>query len=153
MHMHMQRKAHCLDLPRYCPSISNSLVLAVGTDVRGRSHRSNRSFHRYCCRGIEPLVSGVISPFPKIRLFPVFQLLHTTRLFPLRKSAFHRSLSSMAPAGRGRGKGGGSSRPQSREVTISKALSFLLRHGAKDEGVRIDEGGWVCVADVVCFNS
>lgn len=61
----------------------------------------------------------------------------------------------MEPAARGKfrgGKGGGSSRPQSRQVTVSKALSFLLRHGAKDEGVGIDEGGWANVADVVSFH-
>ena len=58
--------------------------------------------------------------------------------------------------GRGKGGGGGGGRggkhrqPQSREVTVSKALSFLLRHGAKDEGVQLDEGGWANVRDVVC---
>ncbi len=52
--------------------------------------------------------------------------------------------------GGGGGKGGKHRQPQSREVTISKALSFLLRHGAKDEGVQLDEGGWANVRDVVC---
>lgn len=36
-----------------------------------------------------------------------------------------------------------------REVVVSKALSFLLRHGGDEEGVGIDEGGWANVADVV----
>lgn len=36
-----------------------------------------------------------------------------------------------------------------KEVDISKGLSYLLRHGAKNEGVRVDEGGWANVADVV----
>ena len=36
-----------------------------------------------------------------------------------------------------------------KEVDISKGLSYLLRHGAKNEGVRLDEGGWANVADVV----
>lgn len=50
--------------------------------------------------------------------------------------------------GRG-GKGGGRRPPAMREVTISKALSFLLRHGGRDEGVEMDEGGWANVVDVV----
>ena len=36
-----------------------------------------------------------------------------------------------------------------KEVDISKGLSYLLRHGAKKEGIRLDEGGWANVADVV----
>ena len=52
--------------------------------------------------------------------------------------------------GGGGGRGGKHRQPQSREVTVSKALSFLLRHGAKDEGVQLDEGGWANVRDVVC---
>ncbi len=50
----------------------------------------------------------------------------------------------------GNGKGGGKP-PQSREVTVSRNLSYLLRHQAADEGIRLDEGGWACVADVVGF--
>lgn len=54
--------------------------------------------------------------------------------------------------GGGGGRGGGKHhrQPQSREVTVSKALSFLLRHGARDEGVQLDGGGWANVRDVVC---
>ena len=72
---------------------------------------------------------------------------------------FRRVMSTGNRRGGGRGKGGGGSgggkggkhrQPQSREVTVSKALSFLLRHGAKDEGVQLDEGGWANVRDVVC---
>lgn len=50
--------------------------------------------------------------------------------------------------GRG-GKSGGGRPPPSREVTISKALSFVLRHGAQAEGIELDEGGWANVADLV----
>ena len=39
----------------------------------------------------------------------------------------------------------------SREVEVSKSLSYLLRHAAKTEGIQLDEGGWVNVADVVGF--
>ena len=50
--------------------------------------------------------------------------------------------------------GGGSSKKgdagvTGREVTVSKAMSYLLRHGAEKEGVKIDEGGWVRVEDLV----
>ena len=52
-----------------------------------------------------------------------------------------------------RGRGGGSKRGDDgatgREVTVSKAMSYLLRHGAEKEGVKIDEGGWVRVEDLV----
>ena len=48
-----------------------------------------------------------------------------------------------------RGGGGGGPPSQSREVTVSKALSFVLRHGAEAEGIELDEGGWANVRDVV----
>lgn len=38
-----------------------------------------------------------------------------------------------------------------RDIEISKSLSYLLRHGAKTEGIQLDEGGWANVADVVGF--
>lgn len=55
------------------------------------------------------------------------------------------------PRGNGpRGRGGGpGSDPQSRETTISKAASYVLRHGAGKEGVRLDENGYANVADLV----
>lgn len=40
----------------------------------------------------------------------------------------------------------------SREIDISKNLSYLLRHGAESEGIELDEGGWASVADVVGFS-
>jgi 2'-phosphotransferase len=50
------------------------------------------------------------------------------------------------PRGDRRGGGGG---PPSREVTVSKALSYLLRHAAEREGLKIDSQGYANVADVV----
>ena len=44
---------------------------------------------------------------------------------------------------RGRPKGG-------REVTVSKAVSYLLRHGAEKEGLKMNAQGYANVADVVC---
>lgn len=50
--------------------------------------------------------------------------------------------------GRGRGKGRHSDQ-QSRETTISKAISFVLRHGAAKEGLKLDENGYANAADLV----
>ncbi|KAI9791662.1 MAG: hypothetical protein M1833_001482 [Piccolia ochrophora] len=53
----------------------------------------------------------------------------------------------MNPQGRqGSGKQG-----LDRTVTVSKALSFLLRHGAEKEGVQLDEEGYASVADVLAW--
>lgn len=59
--------------------------------------------------------------------------------------------SNRGPGGSSRGdkKAGSRRPPPTREVTISKNLSYLLRHNAKDEGIELDEGGWANVADVV----
>lgn len=55
------------------------------------------------------------------------------------------------PHGRGGrgGGGGGGSDAQSRETTISKVTSYVLRHGAAKEGVRLNENGYANVADLV----
>uniref|UniRef100_A0A7S4KUD4 2'-phosphotransferase n=1 Tax=Paramoeba aestuarina TaxID=180227 RepID=A0A7S4KUD4_9EUKA len=44
----------------------------------------------------------------------------------------------MAARERGRGR-----REEPREVQISKYMSYVLRHGAAKEGVKMDAGGWV----------
>lgn len=46
---------------------------------------------------------------------------------------------------------GGKGKSASREVEVSKSLSYLLRHGAKAEGIQLDEAGWANVANVVGF--
>ncbi|MCJ1264376.1 hypothetical protein MMC22_004247 [Lobaria immixta] len=58
------------------------------------------------------------------------------------------------PHGRGGrgGGGGGGSDAQSRETTISKATSYVLRHGAAKEGVRLDENGYANVADLLSWH-
>ena len=45
--------------------------------------------------------------------------------------------------------GGGVGQKPPREITVSKALSFLLRHGATTEGIEMDDAGFANVADVV----
>lgn len=48
--------------------------------------------------------------------------------------------------------GGGSGRgPMTREVQVSKKISWLLRHGAEKEGLKLGPGGYVNVKDVVCI--
>ena len=52
---------------------------------------------------------------------------------------------------RGGGSRGGSSRgPIPREVMISKKISWVLRHGAVKEGLKLDENGYANCADLVC---
>lgn len=58
----------------------------------------------------------------------------------------------MVRGGGGGGRGGGKGRhsdQQSRETTISKAISFVLRHGAAKEGLKLDENGYANAADLV----
>lgn len=42
--------------------------------------------------------------------------------------------------------------PEKRDVLISKALSYLLRHGAVKERLAIDNHGWVSVAQILAHN-
>ena len=94
---------------------------------------------------------------PQFNSLPLQEAVNRSLNLPLSFAFIRRAMStSNRRGGRGRGGGGGGGgrggkhrQPQSREVTVSKALSFLLRHGAKDEGVQLDEGGWANVRDVV----
>jgi 2'-phosphotransferase len=53
---------------------------------------------------------------------------------------------------RGDRRGGGGS-GLSREVQVSKKLSWLLRHGAEKEGLELGPGGYVNVQEVVCSST
>ncbi|KAK0249191.1 tRNA 2'-phosphotransferase [Friedmanniomyces endolithicus] len=56
----------------------------------------------------------------------------------------------MAPrGGRGGGGGGGNRAPLSRDVQVSKKISWLLRHGAEKEGLQLDSRGFLNVQDVL----
>ena len=56
--------------------------------------------------------------------------------------------------GRGGGRGG-----LPRDVQVSKKMSWLLRHGAEQEGLKLGDGGYVSVSDAVrsfrfpCFSA
>lgn len=54
----------------------------------------------------------------------------------------------MAPRGGGGRRGGGGG-PLPREVQVSKKLSWLLRHGASDEGLTLGPDGYVSLAAVL----
>ena len=49
------------------------------------------------------------------------------------------------------GRGGGSRNPanQPREVQVSRKVSWLLRHGASSEGLKLGKGGYASVADAL----
>ncbi len=49
----------------------------------------------------------------------------------------------------GAGGGGGGRPPPSREETVSRAMSYVLRHGAEKERLGIDEGGYVNCGELV----
>ena len=51
--------------------------------------------------------------------------------------------------GRGGRRGGRADGPPSREVTISKAMSYVLRHAADREGLRLDANGYARASDLV----
>lgn len=53
------------------------------------------------------------------------------------------------PDGARSGRNKRSSGPVPREITVSKKLSFLLRHGAEKQGLKLGVGGYVNVADVL----
>lgn len=50
--------------------------------------------------------------------------------------------------GRG-GRGGRNPRDMPREQQVSRKVSWLLRHGADAEGLKLGKGGYVSVADAV----
>lgn len=51
---------------------------------------------------------------------------------------------------RGRGRGGRNNRgPLPRNVQVSKKLSWLLRHGAESEGLKLDSSGFINLKDVI----
>lgn len=54
--------------------------------------------------------------------------------------------------GRG-GRGGGSRNPANlpREQQVSRKVSWLLRHGVAQEGLKLGKGGYVGVVDAVSF--
>ena len=47
------------------------------------------------------------------------------------------------------GRGGAGRDPLPREVVVSKKISYVLRHGAEKEGLKLDQRGYVNCADLV----
>ncbi|KAI9785134.1 MAG: hypothetical protein M1839_000772 [Geoglossum umbratile] len=54
--------------------------------------------------------------------------------------------------GGGRSGGRGGSSHSSREVVISKAVSFILRHGAEREGLQLDSAGYAIVEKLLAWH-
>ncbi|KAI4225632.1 MAG: hypothetical protein L6R36_003791, partial [Xanthoria steineri] len=54
----------------------------------------------------------------------------------------------MPARGGGRNKSGGARPPPSREETISKAMAYVLRHGAEKEKLKLDESGYINCQDL-----
>lgn len=55
--------------------------------------------------------------------------------------------------GRGGGGGGGGGGGMPREKQVSKKISWLLRHGAEKEGLKLGSGGYVGVKDAVSYSA
>lgn len=73
-----------------------------------------------------------------------------TRLHPV-ISFSHLNIHNMASSSKGRGKGRGQGRRnEDPDVQLSKTLSWILRHGAKGEGLEMRSDGYVKLDDLVC---
>lgn len=87
-------------------------------------------------------------------VFTCSSALHSTLRQPRRismaRDGERTERSERGRGGRGRNRGGTRDRaPMDRETQVSKKLSWLLRHGAEKEGLRLGRGGYVGLADVV----
>ncbi len=51
--------------------------------------------------------------------------------------------------GRNKSGGGGARPPPSREETVSKAMAYVLRHGAEKEKLKLDESGYISCEELV----
>ncbi|KAK3114751.1 tRNA 2'-phosphotransferase [Teratosphaeriaceae sp. CCFEE 6253] len=56
---------------------------------------------------------------------------------------------TLCRGGRGGGGGGGGRGPLPRNVQVSKKISWLLRHGAESEGLKLDAGGYLNCQEVL----
>lgn len=54
--------------------------------------------------------------------------------------------------GRNKSGGGGARPPPSREETISKAMAYVLRHGAEKEKLKLDESGYINCEELVSMD-
>ncbi|KAG8799243.1 hypothetical protein FRC16_005480 [Serendipita sp. 398] len=87
-----------------------------------------------------------------IRMIFRFRLLMRRVIFqtqpPLLLRRIHNSTVAMSSKGKGRGRGRG--RPnESPDVQLSKTLSYILRHGAKGEGLEMRSDGYVKLEDLL----
>lgn len=129
------------------------LIRALGKETHRLGSSSTRPVttnHNIC----QNLSSHISRPTHHIHFKSTFlsSQLHKTpiSLATIALRILRARISSTMPGRRG---GGGSSRgdppPQSREVAVSKAMSFVLRHGAEAEGLKLDKNGYANVAELV----
>lgn len=95
-----------------------------------------------------------IKPVYSILLLPLSLRLSSLK-FPLPRTptTAATTTTSFSTMPRNRPKGNSSEygrRENGRPVAISKSLSYILRHAAEREGLKIDAQGYLNVADVVC---
>ncbi|KAF2717037.1 phosphotransferase KptA/Tpt1 [Polychaeton citri CBS 116435] len=50
-----------------------------------------------------------------------------------------------------KGKGRGGRAPLTRDAQVSKKMSWLLRHGAEKEGLKLQDGGYLNVSEMLCL--
>ncbi len=140
---------HTESSPSLVPSFRGPVTIHRGI---AKCHSSPTSLtHNSVTRVHKPATTPSLCTFFSPFIFSSFP--YAKRFFhPKYKSSSARSSSSKASLlTRDMPKPSRKGKTASREVDISKSLSYLLRHGARDEGVRLDEGGWANVADVVGF--
>src|SRR5258708_5127073 len=71
--------------------------------------------------------------------------------YPTRMSSSHHKARGGESRGRGRG-GHRGGRHDDPDVELSKVISYILRHGAKKEGLAIRSDGYVRLDDLVSVN-
>ena len=132
-------------ISRSCQNTHKSCKVSSFPHLSGRTHTStttptpvdNIPPHS-SCSSFSP-DDSFPHPYPK-RLFCSIRSSSGARFYSSRAGSLTRDM----PANR-------KDKSASKEVEISKSLSYLLRHGAKNEGIQLDEAGWANVADVVGF--
>lgn len=143
---HMQSPPRILNPIHPIPKTYHNTLQPPHRTLSLRPHLSNTKTHSTLSKPTIQIPPHLPPPFPFTPIIPV-----SSNVFPRAVSSYSashpdapRDWKSAMP-GKGREKGA------SREVQVSRCLSYLLRHGAREEGIGVDEAGWANVADVVGY--
>ena len=90
-----------------------------------------------------------IKPVYSILLLPLSLRLSSLE-FPLPSTPTTAATTTTSFSTMPRNRPKGNNSENGRPVAISKSLSYILRHAAEREGLKIDAQGYLNVADVVC---